>query len=621
METTFAPTRPNLIRRQAVLTVHDLAVRAPDGTAIVLPLDLELAPGEILGLVGESGSGKSTLGMALLGYAMPGLTITEGTVVVAGHDVSSADEAGRRRLRGGVISYVPQDPGAALNPVRRIGRQIDRMLRTHAPELSGAQRSRRIGELLDRVGLPDTREFLRRYPHQLSGGQAQRFAIAVAFSCDPAVVVLDEPTTGLDVVTQRRVLELVRGLCRDDATAAVYISHDLEVVAELADRIAVMYSGRIIESGAADRIAYAAGHPYTRGLIAAVPDRTGRESVTGIPGHAPSPFRRPDGCAFAPRCPVARASCAHGEAPALRRIGTGHLVACPYEREKTSGSTARPAPRGPVAATESAGLTITNLRAGYGGLQVLHGIDLRLPPGRCLAIVGESGSGKTTVAKVLAGLHIHYTGAVELDGATMATAVERRSPAHRRAVQYIFQNPAAALNPRRTVFDTVAAARRVLVPEDPDPGSAVRATLESVALPETYWCRYPHQLSGGERQRVAIARGLVGEPRFLICDEVTSALDVSVQATIVELLRDLVLRRGVGMVFITHQLPLVRGLADEVAVFQQGRLREYAPTGTVLDAPTHDYTRTLLSAGPHPLRSARPNPAGAGTIPLGKDVP
>jgi peptide/nickel transport system ATP-binding protein len=562
---------------------------------IVANVGFSIAPGEVVGLVGESGSGKTTVGLALLGHSRPGAAIAGGQVVLDGTDLLAADAETLRAMRGARVAYVPQDPSIALNPALRVGVQIGEMLEAHLPALSQAERAARLDELLAEVKLPPGPDTLRRYPHQFSGGQQQRLVLAMAFACRPRLIVLDEPTTGLDVTTQAHVLQTVRDLCRVHGVAALYVSHDLAVVAGLAHRVIVMYAGRIVEAGPARAVFATPRHPYTARLLRAVPDPAGRRAMAGIPGHAPSPQSRPAGCAFAPRCTAASTACI--VPPIETPAGAGHVVRC-WHPEAAAPAAPVPAPRPPPASAAPL-IAIGGLTAGYGPIRVLHDISLSIAEGECLALVGESGSGKTTLARCIAGLHAQHDPAVTLRGQPLARAVQARAQEARRAIQYVFQNPYASLNPRRSIGASIARPLRLFFGLDAAATErAIDEALTRVALPPAMKHRFPDQLSGGERQRVAIARALAAKPDLLVCDEITSALDVSVQAAIVELLAGLRAREGLALLFVTHNLPLIRSIADRVAVMQSGRIVELGATDAVFAAPQAAYTRDLLANTP-----------------------
>jgi peptide/nickel transport system ATP-binding protein len=615
---------PELVRRpvepgESAVAVQDLQiVIASTGTPVVSDVSFEIARGEILGVVGESGSGKTTVALALLGHARRGLRIAGGSVLLGDQDVLARDEEWRRKARGSVVSYVPQDPASSLNPALRIGIQLREVLEAHDSDRD-SDHPARIAEMMREVALPDDRAFLKRYPHEISGGQQQRIGLAMAFANRPRLIVLDEPTTGLDVTTQAHVLSTVRELATLHHVAALYVSHDLAVVATLARRVAVMYAGRVVELATADELFESAGHPYTRRLIGAIPRLTGGRSLVGIPGHAQSPGDQPPGCGFAPRCNLRIERCDEA-VPDLRPISGDHLVRCIRAElvvTQQQGRVGDPIDMPAAGEEDLPALRLQDVRASYGRHEVVHSVTLNLAARECLALVGESGSGKTTIARVIAGLHRGWTGTVSLDGAQLQASARRRSGDSRRRIQYIFQNPHGSLNPRRTVGQIVEQPLKVFgTARGRAADNRVAEMLERVSLTAAYARRYPDQLSGGERQRVAIARALVCDPAVLVCDEVTSALDVSVQAAIVELLGNLQRDLGLSMLFITHNLPLVRSVAQRVAVLSQGRIVELGDVGQVLADPGQPYTRQLLSDTPS-LETAIAD-VGLGDVALGE---
>jgi peptide/nickel transport system ATP-binding protein len=585
---------------EPAVEIQDLRIDlVRSGVDVVDEIVIDIRPGQVLGLVGESGSGKTTVGMALLGHVRRGGRFAGGVIRIDKRDLRSMSEGDLRRLRGGVVSYIPQDPGTSLNPALRIGTQLNEMLEAHAPGVGAADRDARVREALGEVALPSDDAFLRRYPHQLSGGQQQRVAIAMAFANRPAVIVCDEPTTGLDVTTQSRVLETVRDLCRSHRVAALYVSHDLAVVAELADHVAVMYAGRIVESGTREQLFAAPRHPYTRRLLRAVPDIAGKRTVVGIPGHAALPDSRPQGCTFHPRCEFAGDDC-RAAFPPVTDLGDGHTVRCYHVADAARQAPPEGAGQAePHVIGEAVTLAVHDLNARYGARHTLFDITLDLHHNECLAVVGESGSGKTTLARCVSGLHKDWTGEVRLREDALPEAARRRSTEARKAIQYVFQNPYASLNPRRTVGQTIA--RQLELFGRGGRGATeplVAECLERVALSSNAANRFPDELSGGERQRVAIARALAAEPTVLVCDEVTSALDVSVQAAIVELLGRLRGEMGLSLLFITHDLALIRTIADRVIVMTEGRIVEEGAVEKIFTAPSAEYTRQLLANTP-----------------------
>jgi peptide/nickel transport system ATP-binding protein len=582
----------------AALSVTDLRVDLDGGPAIVEGVSLTVSPGQILGLVGESGSGKTTTALALLGFARPGVRIAAGTVDVSGERVSGLDDRAARALRGRVVSYVPQDPGNALNPALRIGAAVEDMLDAHAEARRGEASA---GAVLASVHLPAGDDFVRRYPHQLSGGQQQRVSIAIALVCEPPLVVLDEPTTGLDVVTQARVLEEIDRLRRERGLAMVYVTHDLAVVAQVADRIAVMYAGRVVEEGPATTILASPRHPYTRGLVGSIPDHLRPRRLVSMPGVAVGVGERPDGCAFAPRCPQRVDRC-ESELPELEDVGGGARARC-FEWRRTPALElgARSAAR--RARDAAPLLVVERLRAVHGRrheqVVAAEDVSFALGAGECVALVGESGSGKTTIARCVAGLHSPAAGEISLDGASLPAKARARPKEARRRIQIVFQNPYDSLNPRHRVVDAIARPARTLRDLSKTEAEAeVGRLLERVRLPARLATRFPGELSGGERQRVAIARALAAGPDVLICDEITSALDVSVQAAVLELLAELRAELGLALLFITHDLGVVAAVADRVLVLERGEVREQGLVADVIERPQDDYTRRLIAAAP-----------------------
>jgi peptide/nickel transport system ATP-binding protein len=579
------------------LEVTGLEVRmGRSGPDVVRDISFAVPAGEVLGLVGESGSGKTTVALALLGHARRGLRITAGRVLLDGTDLLALSPRDLRAARGARVSYVPQDPSSALNPTLRVGTQIREVLRAHAGGAGDA--GDRVAEVMREVRLDPTPEMLRRYPHQLSGGQQQRVALAMAFACRPSLIVLDEPTTGLDVSTQRHVLDTVRSLCGSHGVAAVYVSHDLAVVSGLVSDVAVMYAGRVVEIGPVARLFGEPVHPYTRGLIGAVPSPERAEALTGIDGQQPRPGRRGAGCSFAARCGYAIGDCVT-EDPEPVTVA-GRYVRCLRARDIQAIHPERlPVVAGPPAVAGTPPLSVLGVTASYGGTPVLSGIGLEVPPRACVAVVGESGSGKTTLARCVAGLHSNWTGEITFQGAPLARGARQRDKDVLRRVQYIFQNPYTSLNPRKTVGQIIDQQLKQFTGlSRRDRSARVAGILEDVSLGPDFLSRYPDQLSGGERQRVAIARALVVQPELLICDEVTSSLDVSVQATIVELLRRIQAQRHLAMIFITHNLALVRSIAQSAVVLYQGTVAESGPVEQILEHPANPYTQRLMEDVP-----------------------
>ena len=580
----------------ARLEVKNLRIQlSSTGAEVVGDVSFSVHAAELLGLVGESGSGKTTVALALLAHARRGLDIS-GEICLDGENLLELKAGALRELRGAKVAYVPQDPSAALDPTLRIGFQLREALRVHPG--AAEEIETRITEVLRESKLDSTPEVLRRYPHQLSGGQQQRVAIAMAFACRPSLIVLDEPTTGLDVSTQRHVLETVRSMCRSYGVAAVYVSHDLAVVGGLVSQVAVMYAGRVVEIGPTEQVFGAPIHPYTRGLLAAVPSPKRAEVLTGIEGQPPRPGRKPKGCAFAPRCSYAIGNCSV-ERPVPVSIGDRY-VRCMRARDIEKESyTVRAALPAAAAETGDSLLKLRGVQAAYGRQRILYDVDLDVYPESCTAIVGESGSGKTTLARCIVGLHSNWTGEITFKGSPLASGARRRQKEVLKRIQYIFQNPYTSLNPRKTIGQILSEPLEHFFRFSADERrSRVNRVLEDVSLGSDFLTRYPNQLSGGERQRVAIARAIVVEPDLLVCDEVTSALDVSVQALTVEVLRRLQSERRLAMVFITHNLALVRSIAQTAVVLCEGHVVEVGPVEQVLEHPKDPYTVRLIEDVP-----------------------
>jgi peptide/nickel transport system ATP-binding protein len=582
-----------------VLEVSDLRVELNSGRPVVEDVSIRLAPGEALGLVGESGSGKTTTALAMLGYSRPGMRIAGGTVSISGERIDLDRERAARAVRGKLVSHVPQDPATSLNPSLRVGAFIDDVLGAHHP---GRVSGNSALEALSRVHLPATREFGRRFPHQLSGGQQQRVLIASALVCEPPLVVFDEPTTGLDVVTQAKVLDEIRRLHREQGLAMVYVSHDLAVVSQIADRVAVMYAGRVVEEGPAAAVLSRPRHPYTRGLLGSIPDHVARRVLHGIGGVAVGIEDRPAGCAFAPRCQQRVPRC-EAEMPSLEPHGDadGRVVRC-FEAERTPLLQREESVDRRAAGTEPL-LVVENLSAEHRSRRntvvAAQNISFAVERAGCVALVGESGSGKTTIARTIAGLHPPSGGTIRLGGHALAADARHRPRDLRRRCQIIFQNPYESLNPRQRVSEQISRPARIL--RGLAKSEATTETLRllgRVRLPERLAEKFPTELSGGERQRVAIARALAANPEVLICDEITSALDVSVQAAVIDLLAELRDALGLALVFITHNLGVVNTIADRVLILDHGIICEEGDVESVFRSPQHPRTQELLSSAP-----------------------
>jgi peptide/nickel transport system ATP-binding protein len=587
-------------------------------------VDLQLRRGETLALVGESGCGKSALALALMRLLPAAGRIAGGSVRFAGRDLVPLSERDMRAVRGAGMAMIFQEPATSLNPVLSVGRQIGEVLERHAG-LRGARVRARTLELLDAVGIADARRRIDAYPFQLSGGMKQRVMIAIALAGDPQLLIADEPTTALDVTIQAQILDLLRRLQAERGMGMLLITHDLGVVAQMAQRVAVMYAGQIVETATRDAFFNRPCHPYARKLFAALPDTCRRGApLETIAGQVPALSAMPAGCRFAERCAHAWARCRE-TVPALYEARGGQSVRChlwddaqrlaavsvlPSEQSTHDAQTIPPpSQREPL-------LSVRDLRVHFpirrgllqrpvGAVRAVDGLSFDLMPGRTLALVGESGCGKTTVGKAILQLLPASGGSVRLDGREWRGVARRGLRALRERVQMVFQDPFASLNPRLSIGEIVVEGMDALAVGTPgERAAAVAALLAQVGLPADGARRYPHEFSGGQRQRIAIARALAVQPQLVICDEPTSALDVSVQAQILNLLKALQDELGIAYLFVTHNLGVVDYLAHDVAVMYLGRIVEQGSVDEVLRAPRHPYTRALLAAVPSP-RAAR----------------
>lgn len=613
--------------------------------AAVRDFSLQIRPGETVGLVGESGSGKSTVALAVMGYLSKNGRIQSGQIRFAGQDLAALPAAKLRRIRGEDVTLVPQDPQSALNPSLRVGEQMAEILRHHRGMARQAARQQAIA-LLDMVRVPDPPRVAESFPHQISGGMQQRVLIAMALSTEPQLLVLDEPTTGLDVTTQAAVLDLFRDLIAARQTAALYVTHNLGVVANLCDRVAVLYAGELVEAAPTRDLYRRPLHPYTAGLLESVPQlgqRKAQVALQAIPGQIPSLTERPSACVFAPRCPLAIEAC-HAERPLLETADSDRQVRCLRWPEIAAGEVAaiQPATAAETAAApapaQSPLLSLQDLEVHFDVNQPLldalrgrpapqvkavDGVSLGLGKGQTLGVVGESGSGKTTLARAVIGLTARTGGAIELLGVDLPPRIQERPLETVRLLQFVFQNPQEALNPYLTVGETLRRPLQTLLEMSRDDAEAeVTQLLAAVRLPDAYRRRLPGQLSGGEKQRVAIARAFATHPDLLIADEAVSALDVSVQASILNLLRDLQQTHHNTLIFISHDLAVVGYLADQIAVMYVGRLMEVASSTALFAPPYHPYTEALLSAIPQLAPDSAQTPIRLeGDVPSQIDVP
>jgi len=586
-------------------------------------ISLRIGCGESYGLVGESGCGKSTAAFAAVRYLPRNGRVSGGRILIDGRDMLALDAPELRRLRATAVAMVYQDPGRALNPSLRVGRQIAEVF--DAANLPRDEARARATAMLKRVQISDPERVMERYPHQLSGGMQQRVAIAMALAIEPALLILDEPTTGLDATVEAEVLDLIVRLRGEFATAVLFISHNLAVIARMCDRVGVLYAGRLVEEGATDAVFNSPRHPYTVGLLRCLPRRGRRKDhgrLDAIPGLLPAPGAMIKGCVFAERCTLADDRCRSVE-PAFEPID-GRNSRCHYPDRAAALPRVLPNDLPIVVSVDRALAPVLRGRrlaktfqAGRHGLRALTDVAIELWPGETLGVVGESGSGKTTLARLILGLTAPDAGTmIELDGQSLPGRTAERSRAQVKALQIVFQNPDSALNRSHSVRQLVGRAISKLG------GFAGREKMErllsltrAVRLADRHLSARPRQLSGGLKQRVAIARAFAGDPRVVVCDEPTSALDVSVQAAILNLLAELQAERRVSYIFISHDLGVVRYLSDRIVVLYLGRVMEVGPAERVFAGPHHPYTEALLSAAPSIDGQQRERIRLAGEIP------
>jgi peptide/nickel transport system ATP-binding protein len=617
----------------ALLTIADLKVqfKLPDRTVYAVNgVDLAVSAGEIFALVGESGSGKSVSMLSVMGLVPTPPGVVSGSIRFQGTELTELNRSGMNEIRGADIGMIFQDPMSSLNPVHPIGRQIAEALRLHR-KVSRSEAMDRAVHLLDRVGIPNARNRIKDFPHEFSGGMRQRVMIAIALACDPKLLIADEPTTALDVTVQRQIVALVKELQTELGMAVVWITHDLGVVAEIADRVAVMYGGRIMETGQSADIYERASHPYTSGLLRSIPriDTPTSAWLPEIPG-TPAPILTPLAfCPFHSRCPMSREDCPESLPDLETTAETGHLSACLHLADFDDSEKLWPIEHTDRVATQP---DLTDVVVGIEGLKVhfpvhrggrkrrrtfvraLDGVDLNIHRGMTMGLVGESGCGKSTLGRTLVGLVEATAGSVLINGQALST----RSGPHRRTVQMIFQDPFSSMNPGMRVGDIVAEPMRVhRIGTAEERRARVGDLLEKVGLERDAVIRHPHEFSGGQRQRIAIARALAANPEVIVCDEPVSALDVSVQAQIVNLLHETQQEFGLSLIFIAHDLAVVRHISHEIAVMYLGQVVERAPRDDIYEDPLHPYTQALLAAVPVP----DPSEAAFISPPLEGDLP
>jgi len=606
------------IATDALLSVRDLAVEfgdRRDPSRVVRGVSFDLRRGEVLAIVGESGSGKSVTANAIMGL-LPGGRVS-GSVRLDGTDLLAASERELNGIRGARISMVFQDPMTSLNPVMTVGAQLIEAVTTHRKVSKEAARAEAV-ELLDVVGIPQAAERLGSFPHEFSGGMRQRVVIAIALANKPDVIIADEPTTALDVTIQAQVLDTLERARAHVNAALILVTHDMGVVAATADRVAVMYAGRIVESGVVDDVFHRSRMPYTRGLLAAIPriDRRDQQLVP-IPGSPPAPVLLMGGsCPFAPRCDFASDRC-HVEEPALLDVGEDHGAACHFADDRSVVPEVDPVLTADDARAEKQLgdeplLVVNDLVKSYAmrngrvkeKVQVVRDVCLEVRPGEVLGLVGESGSGKSTVSKSITGMEAADSGSVRVGGVETTTLRGRERKRMNRRVQMVFQDPHSSLDPRMSIADIVSEPMRFAGVPRAQRHDRVIELLRLVGLTPSMADRYPHEFSGGQRQRIGIARALAADPDVIVLDEPVSALDVSVQAGIINLLDDVIRDRNMGYVFIAHDLAVVSHISDRIAVMYLGEIVEVGDADRIFRDPQHPYTAALMSAVPVPDPSA-----------------
>jgi oligopeptide/dipeptide ABC transporter ATP-binding protein len=606
-----------------VIEVRDLKTYFKTRSGVARAVDgvsFEIPRGGTFALVGESGCGKSITALSLIGLVPePAGFIAGGEVRLAGVDITALSEREKRRIRGDRISMIFQEPMTSLNPVFTVGEQTAEVIRLHRKKNRREARAEAI-EMFGHVGLPAPEKIFDDYPHSLSGGMRQRVMIAMALACRPELLIADEPTTALDVTIQAQIIDLITGIKEELGTAVLLITHNMALVYRNAETVGVMYAGKIVETAATGKLFRKPLHPYTIKLLSSIPGvgKRGRALDT-IPGAVPPATAFPEGCRFSGRCPREMEGCANSE-PALTEVEPGHRTACHlYDADFMNGTGARPVSRAPETLpplsappenrepiVEVRGLkTYYPIRKGVlkriaGYVRAVDGIDFTIRRGTTLALVGESGCGKTTAGKTLIQLIRPTGGEVRFNGVDVTRLTEREMKPLRSMMQIIFQDPYSSLNPRLTVREIIDEGLASLKPgmTAGERLGKIAETLERVGLTPDMMKRYPHEFSGGQRQRIGIARAIAVDPEFIICDEAVSALDVSVQAQILNLLKTIQRETGISFLFITHDLGVVEYIADEVAVMYNGRIVEHRECEELFRAPRHEYTKKLLSAIP-----------------------
>ncbi|MFE7798437.1 dipeptide ABC transporter ATP-binding protein [Nocardia sp. NPDC057440] len=606
-----------------LLEVTDLRVSFPSEEGridAVRGVNYTVSDGEVLAIVGESGSGKSVSSLAVMGL-LPEQARINGSIRLRGRELLGLGDRPMSKLRGSSISMVFQDPLSALTPVYRVGDQVAEALLAHGT-MGKKEAGKKAVELLDLVGIPEPAVRATMFPHEFSGGMRQRVVIAMAIANDPALIICDEPTTALDVTVQKQILNLLRKARDITGAGVIMITHDMGIAATLADRVAVMYAGKIVETATTTELFNAPRMPYTVGLLGSIPriDGPARSPLIPIVGAPPAMHSLPPGCSFAPRCPIAIDDCRAAEPP-LEKTNPGHSAACIRTAEVGSKELFEAyrqeisEPRTEAATEDRVVLKVSELvktfpitsgvvfRRHKGEVRAVDGISFEVRAGRTLALVGESGSGKSTTLTQILDLVRPESGSIEIMGSDVATLTKAHKREIRRKMQIVFQDPTASLDPRLPIFDALAEPLRIDGRPRADIARRVPELLEQVGLRPEHSDRYPADFSGGQKQRISIARALALDPELLVLDEPVSSLDVSIQAGVLNLLRDLQIERGLSYLFVSHDLSVVRNLAHDIAVMYRGKIVESGPAEQIFADPRNEYTRALIDAIPVPAVS------------------
>jgi peptide/nickel transport system ATP-binding protein len=605
---THEDTDTDLLRVDSL----DVEFSAKEGTIRALrDVSMTVQQGETVGIVGESGSGKSTLALAIVRYLANNARIPNGTITFKGQDVYELSQAELRTIRGNEIAHVAQNASRALNPSLRIGTQIKESIELHQDPASDEAAMERVYEVLEQVNIPDPSEFAQRYPSELSGGQQQRALIAVGLSCNPDFLILDEPTTGLDVTTQAKLLDLIDDLKIEVNVGIMLITHNLGVVAQIADRVNILYAGKMMEKGPVDDVFDLPANPYTQALLATTPELGKQKNLRAIPGQIPALGDIPDGCIFADRCEFVTDECRSGDIE-MEDVSENHETRClnwetavddPIESEFTTRETSTAGDvileAENVVKHYDQGTIVQKLLTDHNPVRAVQGVDLQVSENETVGLVGESGCGKSTLGRTLLRLHDPTEGTIRYRGDDLQDLSKSEIEAFRSECQILFQDPEASINPRKTVKSVIERPLKLFTEMDAGArDERISELLDQVFLTEDLKSKYPHELSGGQQQRVAIARAFATNPSLVVLDEPVSSLDVSVQASILNLLNDLREEFDTSYLLISHDMGVIETVCDRLAVMYLGKIVEQGSIRDVFEPPYHPYTRSLLSGIP-----------------------